>query len=226
MHSIISHRTMHGEAEAQFGGYYHRMGMNHMNQGAYEGGQGRKDNPFDENPFIKAKMLGMDGGMLGGETPSFENEESKDEEAKPEKDGDDGKDMESALESRITEKDNEDADDEEDDDRQDMQGIRNRQDTQAGLIPSEPAQSTEDYGYGENLRKQSIRNRIAAAALAIAAIIAVIALIWAIAANPLHLFESRNDDSGGGYSQEYRGSGCRIDGQSCSSDSNGNNPAQ
>lgn len=210
-----------GRRKTTFGGYYDRMGMNHMNQGGYERGQGGKDNPFDENPFIKAKMLGMDGAMPGWETPSFENEK-----AKPEEDGDDEKDVESALESRIAEKDNEDADDDEDDDRQGMPESPTRQDTPPGLMPSEPAQSTEDYGYGENLRKQSIRNRIAAAVLAIAAIIAVIALIWAIAANPLHLFENRNDDSGGGYSQEYRGSGCRIDGQSCSSDSNGNNPAQ
>lgn len=210
-----------GRRKTTFGGYYDRMGMNHMNQGGYERGQGGKDNPFDENPFIKAKMLGMDGAMPGWETPSFENEK-----AKPEEDGDDEKDVESALESRIAEKDNEDADDDEDDNRQGMPESPNRQDTPPGLMPSEPAQSTEDYGYGENLRKQSIRNRIAAGVLAIAAIIAVIALIWAIAANPLHLFENRNDDSGGGYSQEYRGSGCRIDGQSCSSDSNGNNPAQ
>lgn len=212
-----------GRRKTTFGGYYDRMGMNHMNQGGYERGQGGKDNPFDENPFIKAKMLGMDGAMPGWETPSFENEK-----AKPEEDGDDEKDVESALESRIAEKDNEDedADDDEDDDRQGMPESPNRQGTPPGLMPSEPAQSTEDYGYGENLRKQSIRNRIAAGVLAIAAIIAVIALIWAIAANPLHLFENRNDDSGGGYSQEYRGSGCRIDGQSCSSDSNGNNPAQ
>lgn len=210
-----------GRRKTPFGGYYDRMGMNHMNQGAYEGGQGGKDNPFDENPFIKAKMLGMDGGMPGGKAPSFANEK-----ARPEEDGDDEKDVESALESRIAEKDNEDTDDDEDDDRQGMPESRSGEDTPPGLMPSEPAQSTEDYGYGENLRKQSIRNRIAAAVLAVVAIIAVIALIWAIAANPLHLFENRNDDSGGGYSQEYRGSGCRIDGQSCSSDSNGNNPAQ
>lgn len=192
-HYIIFHNIK--GRKTPFCGYYSRMGMNHTSRGAYEGGQGGEDDPFDGNPFIKAKMLGMDGSLPGTGTAPTEKE-------KPEHEEDD--DMESILESK-------------DDEDKDEPNTR----TARTLIPAEPAQSTEDYGYEESLRKERIRNRIFSIVLTVITVIAMIALIWAICANPLHLFEG-SDSGNGGYSEEYRGSGCRIDGQSCSSDDNGN----
>lgn len=184
------------------------MGMDHMNPGAFgkddnpEDGYIGEDNPFDSNPFMEAKLRGLDGS----DAPA-EEEDSGDDIAGENKDDndDDADNVESIIEA-------------------DMPENADSVKAPPAMILSEPPQSTDDYGYEEGLKKRRTRSRIIIIAITIAVIAAVIALIWSITANPLHLFEQPDADRGG-YSEEYRGSQCRIDGQSCSSDDNGNHPS-
>ena len=181
------------------------MGMDHMNPAASGNGGSLQNSeigegdPFDDNPFMNARLQGING-------VGIPPKRSKDHtETDPRHDGDDGEDMEGIIESDLPENDD-------------------GEKTPPPMILSEPPQSTDDYGYEKSLRRQRIRNRIIIIMLGIAVIASVVALVWSITINPLHLFEKPNSDNAA-YSEEYRGSQCRIDGQSCSSDDNGNNPS-
>ena len=148
------------------------MGMDHMNPGAF-GKDGNpeddyigEDNPFDSNPFMEAKLRGLDGS----DAPAEEEDIGDDAAGESKDDNDDDADnVESIIEADMPEN---------------ADGVK----APPAMILSEPPQSTDDYGYEEGLKKRRTRSRIITIAITIAVIAAVIALIWSITANPLHLF--------------------------------------
>lgn len=177
----------------------------------------KNDNPFDYNPFM-AYERHDDGNRPkrdAGENHrpadvpdttvnSGQNHATEDDETQ----------SEDQVLSLITETDDENAEDD----------ISEGDDDGITILP--PDGNSDDDGYSESMRRDHRKRVIVVIASVIAVLAFLIAVIWALGTNPLHIGELDGDyPPANGKSQEFRGSGCRIDGQSCSSDDNGNHPA-
>lgn len=177
-----------------------------MNGNAGRHGDDRPEyNPFEYNPF-------MPDGMGAARKPSSSAvgadhaDDAQDDASEDDARTDDG------IVSVITGKDEED----------DGPGYGD-----AGIVSMAGDDDPDDGWYAESLRRDRRRRMIVVIISVIAVLALLAAMIWALGTNPLHIGgpDGDNHPPQDGMSQEFRGSGCRIDGQSCSSDDNGNHPA-
>lgn len=168
------------------------------------------DNPFEYNPFMAYKGAGGDGARK--QAPPADDAGTVEDGETDTGSADDEPSSDDAVLSVIT-GDDDDGDGTAGDDGVDA--------ITAMAGDADPG----DDGY-DSMGRDRRRRTIVVIASIVAVLALLAAIIWALGTNPLHIGELDGDyppQDGG--SQEFRGSGCRIDGQSCSSDDNGNHPA-